>query len=80
MHLEKHSTSSAPPECSLTAGSWEPKLVEAAVIRGIKKETLISLQLLKRWDMINESFPNQTISDDIESKTIIKHTQFYSAL
>ena len=34
------------------------KLVEAAVIRGNKKETLISLQLLKHWDLIHESFPN----------------------
>ena len=28
------------------------KLVEAAVIRGDKKETLISLQMLKKWDLI----------------------------
>ena len=37
------------------------KCVEAAVIEGEKKETLISLQLLKRWDLINNSFPYQTI-------------------
>ena len=35
------------------------KLVEAAVIREEKKETLISLQLLKKWDLIHESFPQQ---------------------
>ena len=53
--------------------------VEAAVIEGKKKETLISLQLLKRWDLIHESFPNQTISDDIESRTN-KRFQAYSSL
>ena len=31
------------------------KCVEAAVIEGEKKETLISLKLLKRWDLIHDS-------------------------
>ena len=55
------------------------KLVEAAVIRGDKKETLISLHLLKKWDLIHEPFPNQTIRDYIESKTN-KSFQAYSSL
>ena len=42
-------------------GGW--KCVEAAVIESEKKETLISLSLLKRWDLIHDSFPYQTISE-----------------
>ena len=44
------------------------KLVEAAVIESDKKETLISLQLLKKWDLVHDSFPFQTVSDYILSK------------
>ena len=44
------------------------KYVEAAVIRSKKKETLISLGLLKKWDLVHESFPFQTISDYVYSK------------
>lgn len=39
------------------------KCVEAAVIESEKKETLISLGLLKKWDLLHDSFPFQTISD-----------------
>ena len=44
------------------------KLVEAAVVRSNKKETLISLNLLKKWDIVHDTFPHQTVSDFIESK------------
>ena len=44
------------------------KLVEAAVIESDKKETLISLDLLKKWDLVHDSFPFQTVSDYINSK------------
>ena len=44
------------------------KLVEAAVVRSNKKETLISLSLLKKWDLVHESFPHQTVSDFIAAK------------
>ena len=37
------------------------KLVEAAVVESNKKETLISLDLLKKWDLVHESFPFQTV-------------------
>ena len=33
------------------------KLVEAAVVESNKKETLISLDLLKKWDLVHDSFP-----------------------
>ena len=56
------------------------KLVEAAVIRSKKKETLISLDLLKRWDLVHESFPYQTISDYIYSNKDNKRSKAYSAV
>ena len=36
--------------------------------RSNKKETLISLSLLKKWDLLQETFPYQTISDFIDAK------------
>ena len=41
------------------------KFLEAAVTRSNKKETLISLSLLKKWDLLHDTFPYQTISDVI---------------
>ena len=55
------------------------KLVEAAVVRSEKKETLISLDLLKRWDLVHESFPFQTVSDYIYSRKN-KSLKAYSSL
>ena len=78
MPQEKPWKSSVQPECSSTTGSWGRKLVKVAVIRGDKKETLISLQLLKNWDLIHESFPNQTLNDYIELTTN-KSYQAYSS-
>ena len=37
------------------------KLVEAAVVESNMKETLISLDLLKKWDLVHESFLFQTV-------------------
>ena len=45
------------------------KMVEVAVIEGEgSKETLISLELLKKWDLIHSTFPHQTLSDNIDKK------------
>ena len=44
------------------------KLEEAAVVESDKKETLISLDLLKKWDLVHDSFPFQAVSDYINSK------------
>ena len=52
------------------------KMVEAAVIQGDRRETLISLQLLKKWDLIHDSFPNQTISDHIVNKSNKKYAAY----
>ena len=54
------------------------KYVEAAVTRSNKKETLISLGLLKKWDLVHESFPFQTISDYLYSKQRNKVFKAYS--
>ena len=54
------------------------KVVEAAVIHKERKEILISLQLLKEWDIIHDSFPFQTMSDYIVSKNNNKQYQAYS--
>ena len=55
------------------------KKVEAAVMQGERKETLISIQLLKKWDILHDSFPFQTVSDYIVSKNN-KLYQAYSCL
>ena len=56
------------------------KLVEVAVIEGEGgKKTLISLDLLKKWDLIHSSFPHKTISDYIDAK-YNKRYQAYSSL
>ena len=55
------------------------KYVEAAVTRSNKKETLISLGLLKKWDLVHESFPFQTISDYVYSKQRNKVLKAYSS-
>ena len=45
------------------------KMVEAAVIKGEGiKETPISLELLKKWDLIHSTFPHQTIADYVDRK------------
>ena len=51
------------------------EMVEAAVIEGEgSKETLISLDLLKSWDLIHSTFPHQMISDYINSNTNKKYS------
>ena len=42
--------------------------MEAAVVESNKKETLISLDLFKKWDFVHDSFPFQTVSDYLNSK------------
>ena len=54
------------------------KCVETAVIESSKKETLISLGLLKKWDLLHESFPFQTISDYVNQNRRNKSHKAYS--
>ena len=40
------------------------KMVEAAVIRGEgPKEIIVLLSLMKSWNMIHQSFPEETVSE-----------------
>ena len=56
------------------------KLVEAVVMEGEgSKETLISLDLLNKWDLIHASFPHETISDYF-NKMNKKRYQAYTGL
>ena len=54
------------------------RMVQAAVLRGnmVDREVLLSLQLLKKWDLVHDSFPNQTVSSYFYSN---KHIKQYSA-
>ena len=54
------------------------KCVEAAVIESEKKETLICLGLLKKWDLLHDSFPYQTISDYVIQNLRNKSHKAYS--
>ena len=54
--------------------------MEAAVIAGEgAAEVLVSLGLLKKWDMIHDTFPEETISDFMQRVTN-KHKLAYSSL
>ena len=54
------------------------EMVEAAVIRGDCKETLISLDLLRKLDLVHATFPLHTISDYKNSKTNKKFSVYSS--
>ena len=58
------------------------KLVEAAVIRGEgTKEILVSLSLMKSWDLIHQSFPFETVSDyfyKMNNKSSLAYSSLYS--
>ena len=58
------------------------KMVEAAVIRGEgTKEILVSLSLMKSWDIIHQSFPEETVSDyffKLTNKSSIAYSSFYN--
>ena len=55
------------------------KMVETAVIEGEgSEETLSSMELLKKWDLIHATFSHQTISNYIDSKTNEKYSAYSS--
>ena len=46
------------------------KWMEAAVIEGEgASEVLVSLGLMKKWDIFHDTFPEETVSDFLERKT-----------
>ena len=58
------------------------KMVEAAVIRGEgTKEVLVSLGLMKSWDIIHQTFPEETVSDylyKLTNKSSLAYSSLYS--
>ena len=58
------------------------KMVEAAVIRGEgTKEVLVSLGLMKAWDIIHQSFPEETVTDylfKLNNKSSLAYSSLYS--
>ena len=57
------------------------RMVQAAVLRGnlVDREVLLSLELLKRWDLVHETFPNQTVSNYFSNKSNKKYSALYSS-
>ena len=58
------------------------KLMEAAVIEGQGfKKILVSLGLMKKWDLIHQLFPNETVSDfvfKLNNKSRLAYSSRYS--
>ena len=66
-------------ECEVLGGR---KMMEAAVIEGEgASEVLVSLGLMKKWDLIHDSFPGETVSDfvtRVTNKSKIAYSSLYS--
>ena len=66
-------------ECEVLGGR---KLIESAVIEGEgASEVLVSLGLMKKWDLIHDTFPAETVSDFLQrkmNKTKIAYSSRYS--
>ena len=55
------------------------QMIECAVIEGNgAKEILISLEYLKKWGILHESFPHEILDDFITRKYLNKSTAYYS--
>ena len=57
-------------------------MIDCAVIYGGKsKETLISKDYLKKWNLLHQKFPNESIDDYIERKYFNdKYPAYYTHL
>ena len=54
-------------------------MIECAVIEGNgAKETLISLEYLKKWGILHDSFPHENLDDFITRKYLNRNTAYYS--
>ena len=55
------------------------RMIECVVIEGNgEKEILISLEYLKKWGILHESFPRENLDDYITRKYLNKRTAYYS--
>ena len=57
-------------------------MIDCAVIDGGKsKQTLISIDYLKKWNLLHQTFPNESIDDYIERKYLNnKYSAYYTSL
>ena len=54
-------------------------MIECAVIEGNgAKETLISLEYLKKWGILHDSFSHENLDDFITRKYLNRNTAYYS--
>ena len=54
-------------------------MLECAVIDGNgSRETLISLEMMKKWGILHPTFPNESIEDFVNRKYLNKNTCYYS--
>ena len=57
------------------------KMIEAEVLEGEgSKKILISIDLLKKWDLVHTSFPNEAVSDYLMRMTNKTCYRAYSSL
>ena len=55
------------------------RMIECAAMEGNgAKETLISLEYLKKWGIVHDSFPHENLDDFITRKYLNKNTAYYS--
>ena len=57
-------------------------MIDCAVIDGGKsKETLISIDYLKKWNLLHQTFPFESVDDYIEQKYLNnKYSAYYTSL
>ena len=54
-------------------------MLECAVIYGNEsRETLISLEMMKKWGILHPTFPNEIIEDFVNRKYLNKNTCYYT--
>ena len=66
-----------PPHEHRSRRSRQAKQVECALIEGDAFETLISLNLLKKWNMIQQSFSHENKSNFVDRQKQNKNIQAY---
>ena len=54
-------------------------MLECAVIDGNgSRETLLSLEMMKKWGILHPTFPNESIEDLVNRKYLDNNTCYYS--
>merc|ERR1711888_269157 len=55
-------------EWEMGAGSWGMGVGEWKFGSGVDREVLISCKMLKRWDLLHETFPHETVGQYVKRK------------